>query len=419
MANPFDPSVQDLLVPALDAAYPSMAYGEGYASITGLFQKRDMSGLSASAPCDVDLGGGTGNDAATAYANATLNTRAQWQVTAYKTYGFTQVPLFDDAFTKGPESAADLLMDESKAAMNKAKLAFDQALSSDGFGTLATVKSAATTDSGATYTITFAYASEVLKFRPKMVLTQKTTANAGSLNAGTGLVTNVAQGSKQIKVTCSGGFVPTATHVVGEQSIQAASSAFSTWPGLLAIIPPIASRPLPPGTVINGVDVSQDETKLAGSALDATNMDYLEAINQLDAMISNVPGASPDTVLCSMQTKAKIMSDLQTQRRYSETREVQGPGIDVFFKVVTIHGVAGDLDIVGSSNFPDNYIMILSRKDWVLGSPGNRPFVPATANGKSPVVEIPGLDACVVKYRAQGFVYCRAPGGSGIATIRP
>ena len=417
MANPFDPSVQDLLVPALDAAYPSMAYGEGYASITGLFQKRDMSGLSASAPCDVDLGGGTGGDAATAYANATLETRAQWQVTASKTYGFTQVPLFDDAFTKGPESAADLLFDESKQAMNKAKLSLDQALSSDGFGTLGTVKTATNT-SGSVWVITFAYASEVLKFRPKQVLTQKATPNAGSLDAGTALVTNVAPGSKQITVTVTG-MTPTVGHVLGEQSIQAASSAFSTWPGLLAIIPPIALRPLAPGTVINGVDVSINETKLAGSALDATNMDYLEAINQLDAMISNVPGASPDTVLCSMQTKAKIMSDLQTQRRYSETREVAGPGIDVFFRVVTIHGVAGDLDIVGSSNFPDNYIMILSRKDWVLGSPGNRPFVPATANGKSPVVEIPGLDACVVKYRAQAFVYCRAPGGSGIATIKP
>ena len=417
MANPFDASVQDLLVPALDAAYPSMAYGDNYASITGLFEKRDMSGLFAAAPLDVDLGGGTGADAATAYANATLETRAQWQVTAYKTYGFTQVPLFDAAFTKGPESAADLLMDESRNAMNKAKLSFDVALSSDGYGSLGIVKTATNT-SGASWTITFAYNSEVLKFRPKMVLTQKTTANAASLNAGTGLVNSVAVGSKQIIITASGGFTPTVGHVLGEQSVQAASAAFSTWAGILAILPPAALRPLAPGTTINGVDVSVDETKLAGSALDGTNMDILEGINQLDAMIANVPGAAPDTVLCSMTNKAKIMSDLQTQRRYSESREVKGPGIDVYFRVVTIHGVAGDLDIVGSSNWPDNYIAILSRKDWVIGSPGNKPFVPASASG-NPVIEIPGLDACVIKYRAQAFVYCRAPGGSGILTVKP
>src|SRR6185312_9325784 len=140
-----DQSTLDLLVPALDAALPDMTYGGNFASITGLFQKEDRSGSFTYVPVDVDLGGGGGGDAATAYNDATLTNRAQWQVPAYRQYGFTVVPLFDDAFTKGPEAAAELLMDESKKAMNIARLSLDQALASDGYGTLGTVLTATNT----------------------------------------------------------------------------------------------------------------------------------------------------------------------------------------------------------------------------------------------------------------------------------
>jgi hypothetical protein len=394
-----------------------MTFGGNFASITGLFQKEDKSGSFVAVPVDVSLGGGGGGDLPTAYADSTLTNRAQWQVPAYRQYGTVKVPLFDDAFTKGPESAAELLMDESKKAMNIARLGLDQALSSDGYGTLGVVLSATIISAGPDWTVVFALQSEILKFRPKMTITQKTTANASTLNSGTGLVKSVNVSAKTMVVTVAGGFTPTAGRFMGQAGTQAASTSFSTWPGIPALIPPPSARPLAPGYTINGVDVSVDEQKLAGSYLDGTNMDALEVIGQLDAMIANVPGAMPDTVLVSFSTKQKIMSDLQTQRRYSEAREIKGPGIDVYFKVVTINGVAGDLNIVGSSNWPDNLIAVLSSKDWVLASPGNKPFVPATASG-NPVVEIPGEDFCVVKYRAQAFVYCRAPGGSGIASCR-
>ena len=77
-------------------------------------------------------------------------------------------------------------------------------------------------------------------------------------------------------MTANGGWTPTNGHVVGLQGTMAASTALVTFAGIPAWIPPIASRPVA-STAFFGVDRSVDEQKLAGTALDGTNMGVLEA----------------------------------------------------------------------------------------------------------------------------------------------
>jgi hypothetical protein len=243
----------------------------------------------------------------------------------------------------------------------------------------------------------------------------KATAFAGSLDTGTFTVTNVSTATKKITVVESGTWTPTDTHVIGLQGTMAASTSPVVWPGIPGWIPPAASRPVSSGLFF-GVDRSVNETKLAGLYLDGTAMGILEGINQLAYAIADVPGAKPDLVLCAFKTLGKINAILQTQHRYVEST-VKGSGIDVFYKSVKINGPTGDMDILGSSNWAETLVAVLDKSTWVCGSPGNKPFVPASASG-NPIVEVPGDDTAVAKYRTQAIVWCEAPGRNGMLTIK-
>jgi hypothetical protein len=406
----FNANVDNLLRNDLDRTYEDMAFGDNYAAIVGLFGKKDQTGDAVKVPLKGSVGAGQGATALTAYANATLANRYAFTVTPFKAYGESIIPLDQAIFATGDDnSVVDFLMDESKTAMDAAKKQVDQALASDGSGTLGTIKS----NSG-TYVLVLTQASDINNFSVGMVLVSKATAFAGSLDTGSATVTNITASSVSITVTANGGWTPTNTHVVGLQGTMAASTALVTFAGIPAWIPPIASRPVA-STAFFGVDRSVDEQKLAGTALDGTNMGVLEGINKLAHMIMAVPGARVDMVVCSYATLGKIEADLQTQARYVD---VKGKGIDVFYKLIEINGPAGPMYIVPSSSWSDSFVAVLTSDSWVLGSPGNRPFQPATSTG-TPLVEIPGADQAVAQYRAAGFAYTNAPGHNGMLTITP
>lgn len=404
----FNSNVDALLRQDLDSTYTDMAFGDNLSAIIGMFKKKDQNGDGIKVPLKASFGAGQGATAATAYANASLANRYAFSVTPFKLYGESIIDLSQSIFTNGSDnSVVDLLMDESKTAMDNAKSQVDQALAGDGSGTLGTISS----NSG-TYTLVLTSASDINNFSVGQVLVSKATAFAASLDTGSFTVTNVIASTSSITVTANGGWTPTNTHVIGVQGTMAASTAFVTWPGIPGWIPPIASRPTS-ATAFYGVDRSVEEQKLSGSALDGTGMEVMEGINKLAHIVANVPGARPDMILLSYATLGKMQADLQTAARYVD---VKGKDIEVFYKALEINGPAGPMYCLPSSHWKDNLVGVLSSDSWTLGSPGNKPFQPATSTG-SPIVEIPGLDQAVAQYRAAGFVYCDAPGHNGMLTI--
>lgn len=410
----FNANVDTLLRNDLDHAYEDMAFGGNYAAVIGIFRKEAVTGDAKKVPLKRDLGAGQSATATTAFANASLAGRDAFVVTPFKSYGFSIIPLDQNAFTTGDDnSVADLLLDESATAMDSCKMQLDQALSGDGSGTVGTI----TANSGAgPYVLTLNTVAETNRVTVGAIYVSKATAFAGSLDTGTFQVTNVASATKKITVTASGGWTPTNTHVFGLQGTMAASTSPVVWPGIPGWIPPAASRPVSSGAFF-GVDRSTNETKLAGLYLDGTGLTVLEGINQLAYAIADVPGAKPDLVLCAFKTLGKINAILQTQHMYVEST-VKGSGIDVFYKSVKINGPSGDMDIIGSSNWNETLVAVLDRSTWVCGSPGNKPFVPASASG-NPIVEVPGDDTAVAKYRTQAIIWCEAPGRNGMLTIKP
>ncbi len=405
----FNANVDTLLVNDLERAYPNMAFGGKYASVIGLFRKEDVSGDAKKVPLKRDLGAGMSATASTAYTNASLAGREAFVVTPYKSYGFSVVPLDQAAFTKGDDNAVvDLLLDESQTAMDSCKMQMDQALCGDGSGKVGDIVDDTTGE------FTVANKAQANRVTVGATYVSKATSFAGSLDAGSFTVTAVDAGALLVSYTANGGWTGIDGHVFGLQGTMAASTSPVVWPGIPGWIPPAANRPTT-GSFF-GVTRSTNDVKLAGNYLDGSNLGILEGINQLAYGIADVPGSNPDLCVMAFSTLGKIESQLQTERRYVEST-VKGPGIDVFFRTIRINGPSGPMDLVGSSNWDPTLVAVLSKDSWVLAAPGNKPFVPATANG-SPVVEVPGDDTAVVKYRSQGIVYCDAPGHNGMLTIR-
>lgn len=420
----FNTNVDALLRSDLHDAYEDMAFGGQYAAIIGLFKKVEKDGDAVTVPVKFDYGAGQGATAATAYQNATLAARTKFIVTPFKTYAESVVDLSQAAYTKGSDnSVADLLEDEAKTVMDNCKSQLDIALGATGFGEVGTIS--ANTGSGP-YTLTLSQRSDVLHVTVQANYVSKATVAAASLDTGSFTVTGINPSKLQITVTANGGWTPTNNHVFGLQGSMQASASPSQWPGIPGWIPPASARPISQADSFFQVNRSQNEMKLAGSYLDASGADatvgvlpILEGINQLAHNIADVPGANPDTVIMTFANKGKIVAQLQTQGRYRES-DTKGTDIDVFYRTVTIVGPTGDMEIIGSSNWPSNLVAILDKSSWYCGSPNNMPFMPIGVGQDSglPFANIPGQDTAVCGYRASCYVYCDAPGKNGMLSVR-
>jgi hypothetical protein len=414
MAFSFSASTSELLRNDLERAYEDMAFGGNYAALIGLMQKEDFGGDAKKVPLKYALGAGQSATAATAYTNATLAGREAFIVTPFTCRGYSVIPLDQAAFTTGDEnSVVDLLLDESKTAMDSCKMQFDQALAGDGSGCIFTV--AANSGAGP-YVLTLSTVTQANRITVGATYVTKATPFAASLATGSITVTDVQPQTKTMTVTANGGWTPTNGHVGGLQGTVAASTANQVWPGIPGWIPPAASRPVAT-TAFFTVNRAISETKLAGLYLSQAGLGPLEAINQLAYAIADIPGAKPDLCVMSFKTLGRIVAQLQTQRRYVEG-SVQGPGISVFYKTVRIAGPMGadSMDLLGSSNWDEDKIAVLDKSTWVIASPGNKPFVPDSVDN-SPIMNVPGTGNALAAYRAQAVVYCKAPGFNGMITL--
>jgi hypothetical protein len=415
-------NVDALLRSDLHDAYEDMAFGGQYAALIGLFRKKEADGDAMTVPVKYDISAGQGATAATAYANATTAARIKFIVTPFKCYQENQIDMSQAIWTKGGEnSVADLALDEAKTAMDGCKRQLDQALGATGYGEIGTI--ASSTGSGP-YTLTLSQRSDILPVVNGSTYVTKATPAAATLDTGSFTVTGINPSGLTITVTANGGWTPANTHVFGVSGTMAASSAPSQWPGIPGWIPPASARPISQSDSFFQVNRSLSEMKLAGSYLDASGanaavgvMQILEGVNQLAYNIADVPGANPDLVVMTFANKGKVVAQLQTYGRYRES-DTKGQDIDVFFRTVTIVGPTGDMEIVGSSNWPSNLVAVLDKSTWYLAAPDNMPFKPLGLDGV-PFQNVPGTDQAVCAYRASAFVYCDAPGFNGMLTVRP
>lgn len=410
-----DTNTQAVLIQYLDDTYPKTVLQSRpfFDRIT----KKDMSGLSVKVPLMVGYGGGTGTNFENSLANAQLGGayHQAFTVEPQVTFGITVLDNLQASFTTGPESAIDAMTDATQGCAETAAQNFENMIFGTGFGNMATI-SANSNVSGTIYLLTLGSLSEVMKFVPNDIGVTKDTAT-GTLDTGTFTVIGLNQLGNQIKVDAgSSGWTPTNTHVVGLQGQLVTGSAVSTFPGIFAFCPPIASRTTGAlNDTFLGVDRSVGGTATGGWALDGTGKPISEGINTLASMMANFATAKPDCAFANPITCGKVASELKTQVRY-DIKSITDA--DVFFAGVNIATGAGMLELLAESACPQTYVVITKASSWVFGSPGNKGMKPSNIDGN---IATPSYDHNKTRYAVQmaGYFYTNQPQATGVLTVSP
>src|SRR6185369_2138337 len=243
------------------------------------------------------------------------------------------------------------------------------------------------------------------------ILAAKATPFAASLDTGTYLVTNVDQIKGIITVTPQGGAsVAIDGHYIGLANSVAASTE---------VVMPVGI----PGWLTNdatalaasfyGVVRNVDQVHCAGTVMDCTNLNVLQATQKVITAIGNIENAKPDTILLAPSNYNKLMALTTDMRRYCE---VKGGDIDVNYDGFSFKAGGRDVTVHVSPFVYANYIEVLEIGKWIIGSPnGGDPFMPAFKGETFHNLE--GTDQAVIRMRGLFTFYTTQPSASGIAVV--
>ena len=379
---------------------------------------RKMGGNAIKATIKSGYSPGVGVTYATAFANIGETQRKAFLVTPNTTYALESVDHDSELYSRGDDNAiVDVLSDAEKSCMQSAALQLDQALFSDGYGTLFT--SASHTGTTGTITVTAVAPSDLFKVQVGQILTSKATPAAAALDTGgvNGFtVTQVDAIAGVVTGTTNGAYTAASTdgHVFGILGTMAASTSLITFPGFKAWL---TNDPTALSTSFYGVTRQTDRVGLAGHVIDCTGgVDVITSINRVLQSISNYPGAKNDLIFLSSSNNEKLMTLLDNRAVYTDSK---GEDIDVLYDGVSF--IAGNGKKVTAhvcSACSPSDIFVMDSSTWMFASPGNKMVVPGQPDG-TPFVPLISTDSTMVKYKATGFVYCVAPGFNGRAIVNP
>lgn len=405
-----DSNVNNLMIQYLEDAFPRVLTQDH--PFLDRITKRKETGRQVAFPISVGPGGGSSNSFTAALANS--NTAGgivqQWQIDPQRSYGIVQFNVDDNEFTRGPEAAISAMENTTKNAMILSMQNFGgwNGLFSDGYGTMAQID-VATNTSGTLYQITFKSPSDVFHFNSTQLLTQKTTPSGSTLdNSGaTAIVVDIDQigsstlGPNIIVDTQGSGLVPTASHYLGEQGTQQASTSIVSFQGLPAWCPPWTSRPL--SGAFNNITRGVYGVGTDGWAIDGRGRPINDAVNALASQMAQLKGGKCDMGVCNPVTLGRIAAAFDVKTR-ADYRAKGDP--EMYFNGVDILTGAGKIEMFAEPGCPTNQIFLTSGSNWIFGTPtGGNPFTPAASvHGDIFVQDFSSPKArCAVK--TQGFLY--------------
>jgi hypothetical protein len=352
---------------------------------------------------------------ATAYANKGETKRKAFLVTPFTLYALEDVDHDSDLYSRGDENAIiRVLGDAEESCTEFAAQQLDQALFSDGYGTLFTVLS----HTGTTGTITLKATSptDLFKIQEGQILVSKATPAAASLDTGTILVTKVDPIGNVLTGTAQSSYDATSVdgHVVGLNGTMQASTSLVTFPGYKAWL---TNDSTALGASFFGVTRNTDVPGLAGHVIDCTDgTNIIDAINRVVNSISNYPKANPDLIFVNSSNMEKIQTQLDARRIDTESK---GHDIDILYPGISFIGAHGKkLTVHAASACSAADVFVLDSGTWHFPSPGGKMIVPGQLDG-TPFVPLIATDATMVKMKGTGFVYTDAPGFNGRAIVNP
>lgn len=382
----------------------------GNAPTAGLVRKKALGGESVGVTIKVAPGPGMGARLGS-LSDASSTKRVRFTVTPGTLYSQEVVDLVADlASAKDADAVINVFADAQKSCLEACGQLMERCLQGDGSGTDAVVAShTGTTGAGSTMTLT--RPTDAYRFFPNNILAAKATPFAASLDTGTYLVTNVDQIKGILTVTPQGGAsVAIDTHYIGLANSVAASTD---------VVMPVGI----PGWLTNdstalaasfyGVVRNVDQVHCAGTVMDCTALNVLQATQKVITAIGNIENAKPDTIILAPSNYNKLMALTTDMRRYCE---VKGGDIDVNYDGFSFKAGGRDVTVHVSPFCYANYIEILEIGKWIIGSPnGGDPFMPAFKGETFHNLE--GTDQAVIRMRGLFTFYCTQPSCSGIAIV--
>jgi len=408
----FSANVDAALSQRREEAYEDVAFRLSPA--LGLMNHKDSKGGNAiKVTVKNGYSAGVGGTYTTALTNVGETQRQAFLVTPSVLYALETVDNTSELFSQGDDNAViEIMSDAEKSCMSSAALQVDQALFSDGYGTQFTILS--NTGSGP-YVLTATNPTDLFKIQTNQVLASKATPAAASLDTGTATVTNVNAIAGTVTVTANSGWTPTNTHVVGLSGTMLASATISTFPGFKAWL---TNDSTALAAAFFGVTRNVDPVGLAGHVIDlsATGTDIITATNTVIQSISNFGKANPSLVFMNSTNYQKAMNLLDNRMRLTQSK---GENIEVLYDGFSFVGPAGKpVTVHVASACSPQDVFVLDPDTWHFASPGNKFIRPGQPDGSSFIpADFKNLDALLCKMRANGFIYCDAPGFNGRAIV--
>ena len=377
----------------------------------GMVRKKALGGESVGVTVKYAVGPGMGARLDT-LTNSTSTKRARFICTPGTLYAQEVVDLVADlASAKDADAVINVFADAQKSCLEACGQLMERCLQGDGSGTDFVVASHTGTTGAGTFTVT--RPTDAYRIFPGNILAAKATPFAGSLDTGTYLVTSVDQIKGVISATAQGGAsFAIDGHYVGLANSVAASTD---------VVMPVGI----PGWLTNdatalaasfyGVVRYVDQVHLAGSVVDCTTLNVLQAIQTVITQIGNIENAKPDTIILSPTNYNKLMALTTDMRRFCE---VKGGDIDVNYAGFSFKAGGRDVTVHQSPFCYANYIEVLEIGKWIIGSPnGGDPFMPAFKGEM--FHNLQDTDQAVIRMRGLFTFYTTQPSASGIALVTP
>jgi len=241
-----------------------------------------------------------------------------------------------------------------------------------------------------------------------MVLASKVTPQTAGLDTGTFTVSAFDGIAGTVTVAAAGGWTPTATHVIGLQATLAGSATPVTFQGFRSWI---TDDPTALAASFNGVVRGYNPQGLAGHVIRAPGITPIDGINAVLNSLSNFPGNQADAIFCNSTTNEELMRQLDNRAVITESK---GQDIEVLYESMSFMGPDGRKKTVFvAPACGANEMWVIDLNTWTVEGPGNKFIHPGQPDG-TPFVPLQDIDATLVKMRAEGYVYCDAPGFNGV-----
>lgn len=408
---PLPANYQTLLIESLGDLAP-MVLAKEHPSIDRM-TRRPMGGSAAHVPIISGYGGGAGGGFVQSLANAQngVVTDLAFDVTPAALFGHTIVNWTQQRYTKGKSSALDVATIATKGAMENAVDNFaNAALFSDGSGTLATIGTAVNV-SGSIWDLTLTVITDVSKFQQNQVLVSAVSTVTG-LDAGTALVSGMAQIGGSIRVTVTG-MTPTAGHIIG---LQSQLNSGTNFPGIFAFIPPVSARTngIPNITPFLGADRSPASAGVAvsGWAYDISGQPIFYGLNSVAGNMSNYKEAKPDTFYVNGADMPKLAQDLDAKVLFDMPSR---SGIaEILYAGFRVNLSTGPCEVLAEAACPAGTGILCRASQWILGSP-ETPFGPAS-EGQIMVQDYASNNARF-SVECSGFVFTENPPATAVLKL--